>query len=139
MRDTSVDVLKIVQAGYAVVHQDVRGAGASEGHYRPFLDDRQDGVDTLAWAQAQSWSNGELGMMGISYTAGTQWLAAIETPPNLKAIAPHSFHHDPYLGWLYQGGAFSLGFADPLVAELLLAIRERKRGVRRLDQSLRAS
>jgi hypothetical protein len=111
LRDTSVDVLKMVQAGYAVVHQDTRGAGASEGKYRPFLDDRRDGVDTVAWAAAQPWCSGDVGMMGISYTAGTQWLAAIEAPPTLKAIAPHSFHYDPYLGWLYQGGAFSLGFA----------------------------
>ncbi|HEX3803127.1 MAG TPA: CocE/NonD family hydrolase [Solirubrobacteraceae bacterium] len=111
LRDSSVDVLKLVQSGYVVVHQDTRGAGASEGEYRPFVDDRMDGADTVAWAAAQPWSTGDVGMIGISYTAGTQWLAAMETPPQLKAIAPHSFHHDPYLGWLYQGGAFLLGFA----------------------------
>jgi hypothetical protein len=111
LRDASVDVMRIVQAGYAVVHQDTRGAGASEGVYRPFVDDRQDGVDAIAWAAAQPWSTSKVGMIGISYTAGTQWLAAIEAPAELKAFAPHSFHGDPYGGWLYQGGAFSLGLA----------------------------
>ncbi len=111
LRDASVDVMRIVQAGYAVVHQDTRGAGASEGVYRPFVDDRQDGVDAITWAAAQPWSTGQVGMIGISYTAGTQWLAAIEAPAELKAFAPHSFHGDPYGGWLYQGGAFSLGLA----------------------------
>ncbi|MEN3285027.1 MAG: uncharacterized protein V7607_6167 [Solirubrobacteraceae bacterium] len=111
LANSSVDLLRLVQAGYAVVNQDTRGTGASDGTFRPFLDDRSDGVDTLEWAAAQPWSSGTLGMVGISYYAGTQWLAAMEGPPGLKAIAPQSFHYDPYLGWLYQGGAFSLGVA----------------------------
>jgi uncharacterized protein len=111
LRNASVDVLRLAQAGYVVLHQDTRGAGASEGSFRPFLDDRLDGYDTVEWAAGQPWSTGDVGMFGISYTAGTQWLAAIETPPSLKAIAPHSFHHDPYHGFLYRGGAFALGVA----------------------------
>lgn len=111
LRDSSVDLLKLVQHGYAIVNQDTRGTGQSEGAYRPFLDDRQDGVDTLRWAVEQPWSDGNVGMIGISYYAGTQWLAAIEDTPMLKAIAPQSFHYDPYLGWLFQGGAFLIGCA----------------------------
>jgi uncharacterized protein len=111
LRDNSIDVFRIVQAGYAVVHQDTRGCGASEGVFRPFLDERPDGADTVEWAAAQSWSSGVVGMVGISYHGETQWLAAMEQPPALKAFAPHSCHHDPYHGLLYQGGAFSLGFA----------------------------
>jgi uncharacterized protein len=111
LRNASVDVLRLVQAGYAVVHQDNRGCGASEGVIRPFLDDRLDGADTVEWAASQPWSCGDVGMIGISYFAGTQWLAAMEAPPALKAIAPQSIFHDPYLGWRYQGGAFTLGAA----------------------------
>ena len=90
LRDSSVDLLKLVQHGYAIVNQDTRGTGQSEGAYRPFLDDRNDGVDTLQWAVAQPWSDGNVGMIGIAYYAGTQWLAAIEDTPMLKAIAPQT-------------------------------------------------
>ena len=44
LRDSSVDLLRLVQGGYAVVNQDTRGCGASEGRFRPFLDDQRDGV-----------------------------------------------------------------------------------------------
>lgn len=111
LRDSSVDTPRLAQQGYVIVVQDTRGTGQSGGDYRPFVDDRSDGFDTLKWVREQPWCNGDLGMIGISYYAGTQWLAAIEQPPGLKAIAPNSFHYDPYKGWLYRGGAFSIGCA----------------------------
>jgi putative CocE/NonD family hydrolase len=49
-------------------------------------------------------------MYGTSYVGATQWLAAIATPPSLKAIIPIFTASDYYEGWTYQGGAFEWGF-----------------------------
>ncbi len=108
---SDVDVLRLVRAGYAVVVQDVRGRGGSEGTFEPFRHEAADGAETIAWAAAQPWSSGAVGMFGASYVGIVQWLAASAAPPALRAIAPFLTSPDPYDGWAYQGGAFELGFA----------------------------
>ena len=82
------DILRVAQAGYAVVVQDCRGTWASGGEFSPYFQEAEDGADAIAWAAAQTWSTGEVGMMGASYYGATQWLAATEAPPALKAISP---------------------------------------------------
>lgn len=106
----SGDILRIAQAGYAVVVQDCRGTFQSEGEFSPFFQEINDGEDAIAWAAAQSWSNGAVGMMGASYYGATQWLAAMAKPPALKTIAPFITTDQYYENWTYQGGAFQLGF-----------------------------
>jgi putative CocE/NonD family hydrolase len=103
-------VIRAATAGYAVVVQDVRGRYASEGEFYTFVNERQDGYDTLEWLAAQPWCDGNVGMFGGSYVGLTQWQAAMSGHPALKAIVPHvtaSNYHD---GWTYQGGAFELQF-----------------------------
>ncbi len=104
------DVLRAAQAGYAVVVQDGRGRYQSEGTFDAFTDEARDGADTVAWAAAQPWSTGAVGMVGGSYFGATQWLAAIEAPEALRAIAPFVTTDQYYESWAYQGGAFQLGF-----------------------------
>ncbi|MDQ3326428.1 MAG: CocE/NonD family hydrolase [Actinomycetota bacterium] len=104
------DTLRAVQAGYAVVVQDTRGRYASAGEFTPFVHEAADGADTIEWAAAQPWSTGAVGMVGASYYGATQWLAATEAPPALRAIAPFITTDQYYEGWAYQGGAFQLGF-----------------------------
>jgi putative CocE/NonD family hydrolase len=104
------DVLRAVQAGYVVVAQDTRGRWASDGEFNPFFDEARDGADTIAWAAAQPWSTGAVGMIGGSYYGATQWTAATEAPEALRAIAPFVTTDQYYDGWAYQGGAFQLGF-----------------------------
>jgi putative CocE/NonD family hydrolase len=106
----SFDVLRAAQSGYAVVVQDNRGRFASEGDFNPFFNDASDGADTVAWAAAQPWSTGQVGMAGASYFGATQWLTASAAPPALKAIAPFVTTDQYYESWAYQGGAFQLGF-----------------------------
>lgn len=106
----SFDVLRAAQAGYAVVVQDTRGRFGSEGTFNPFFDDASDGADTVAWAAEQPWSTGQVGMAGASYFGATQWLAAMEAPPALRAMAPFVTTDQYYESWAYQGGAFQLGF-----------------------------
>src|ERR1700736_2854712 len=74
LRNLSIDVLRVVQAGYVVVHQDTRGRYAAPGTFNPFFDEAQDGADTVAWASQQAWSSGQVGMSGASYFGATQWL-----------------------------------------------------------------
>lgn len=106
----SLDAHRSVQAGYAVVVQDVRGRFASGGSFTPFLDDASDGADTIAWILTQPWSSGRVGMAGGSYAGTTQWAAARERPPALTAIAPFVATNDAYDGWIYRQGVFELGF-----------------------------
>jgi len=102
--------IRAASAGYAVVVQDVRGCFASDGEFYTFRHEPDDGYDTIAWAAAQPWSAGQVGMFGLSYVGATQWLAAITTPPALATIIPVVTASDYYEGWAYQGGAFELGF-----------------------------
>lgn len=104
------DILRIAQAGYAVVVQDCRGTFQSGGTFEPYFQEPDDGEDAIAWAASQPWSTGDVGMMGASYYGATQWLAAMRNPPALKAIAPFITTDQYYDKWTYQGGAFQLGF-----------------------------
>jgi putative CocE/NonD family hydrolase len=103
--------LRAATEGYAVVMQDVRGCGDSDGVLVPFLHEHDDGFDTIDWIASQPWCDGNVGMFGGSYDGVTQWQAAMSGHPALKAIAPNvtsaNYHH----GWTYRGGAFQLGFS----------------------------
>ncbi|CAN5499436.1 CocE/NonD family hydrolase [soil metagenome] len=72
--------------GYAVVLQDVRGRGDSDGSWEPFINEGSDGYDSIEWVAAQSWCDGKVGMMGGSYLGYVQWIAARELPPHLTAM-----------------------------------------------------
>ncbi len=102
--------LRAATAGYAVVMQDTRGRGASDGEFVPFVHERADGFDTLDWLASQPWCDGNVGMFGGSYDGITQWQAAMSGHPALKAIAPNVTSSNYHHGWAYRGGAFQLGF-----------------------------
>lgn len=89
--------------GYVLLLQDVRGRGDSDGEYNFLFQEREDGYDTVEWIANQPWSNGRVGMMGLSYLGYVQWMAARELPPHLMCIVP-SAAGSPGGG----GGAFSL-------------------------------
>jgi putative CocE/NonD family hydrolase len=106
-----LDTLSLIEAGYAIVTVDCRGRFGSGGTFTPFVNEAADGVETIAWCAAQPWSDGQVGMIGGSYVGATQWLPAGQNPPALKAIAPVVTSSDYHEGWVYQGGAFQLGFS----------------------------
>ena len=83
-----LDTNRLVQNGYMVIVQDVRGRYNSEGDFYPFVHEAEDGYDTVEWAATLPYSNGKVGMFGLSYYGFTQLLAATERPPHLKAIVP---------------------------------------------------
>jgi putative CocE/NonD family hydrolase len=102
------DVFALVEAGYAVVAQDVRGTSRSPGTFVPHTHEGPDSLDTLAWLAGQPWCDGAVGMWGGSYMGFTQWQAAPHDAPALRAIAPVMSSADPYAApWRSPGGALS--------------------------------
>ena len=97
-------------SGYAVVMQDMRGRGDSEGQDRVFIDDgwgvNQDGYDTVEWIAKQSWSNGKIGTWGPSALGIVQGLMAGAAPPHLTCQAIGYAASKGYGQAAYQGGVF---------------------------------
>ena len=93
--------------GYAYVHADVRGSGDSEGVYN-FLDkeEQQDLYELVEWIARQGWCDGNVGGIGQSYYAWSQWFMGIVNPPSLRCIAPYDGAVDPYRGTAYHGGIY---------------------------------
>jgi uncharacterized protein len=101
---------RAIARGYALVVQDVRGCGGSEGEFEPFVTEQWDGVDTVEWVARQPWCDGSVVMAGMSYAGATQWLAAAGRPPSLRAIAPALTSDDYGEGWSFHGGVPEHGF-----------------------------
>jgi len=99
------------QAGYAVAVVDPRGAWLSGGdfHHNGLIEG-EDCFDTIGWLADQSWSNGKVGMTGVSYLAAIQYLVAPLKPPALAAINPWEGFSDWYREFAYHGGIPETGF-----------------------------
>ncbi len=102
-------VRRAVESGYAVVLEDVRGRYGSAGDFVPYVHEGRDGYDTIEWAAAQPWSTGEIGTYGLSYPGAVQWLAAVESPPHLKAMVPAMTFSTPR-NFFYAGGVWDLSW-----------------------------
>ena len=99
------DPEKWVPDGYVCVRVDSRGAGRSPGiidHFSP--RETKDIYDCIEWAAAQPWSNGKIGMNGISYYAINQWQVAGLQPPHLSAICVWEGAGDWYRDKNHHGG-----------------------------------
>jgi uncharacterized protein len=94
-----------VPRGYAVVAVNKRGTWYSEGlatYLSP--EEAQDFYDLIEWAGVQPWSNGKVGLTGVSYLASSQWRVAELNPPHLAAINPWEGWADTYREVAYHGG-----------------------------------
>ncbi|KAF7891126.1 uncharacterized protein EAF02_001451 [Botrytis sinoallii] len=94
--------------GYVVVRADERGLGQSPG----LLDTMSRGTsecffDVVEWASEQPWSSGKVGLLGISYYAGSQWRVAARRPKGLAAIIPWEGMTDYYRDRCRHGGILS--------------------------------
>jgi putative CocE/NonD family hydrolase len=98
-----------VARGYAVVTQDVRGRYGSDGEFVPYRHEGRDGYDTIEWAAAEPWSDGNIGTFGLSYPGAVQWLAAVESPPHLRAMAP-AMTFSTSRNFIYSGGLFDMSW-----------------------------
>lgn len=95
--------------GYLAAAQDTRGRFASEGTFNPFLQEPEDGYDTIQWLAGHPRSNGRVGMHGPSYMTWVQFEAATQHPPALKTMIPHHGPTNAYLYSMRGGGAMHLG------------------------------
>jgi putative CocE/NonD family hydrolase len=108
-KDNDVDYANHwVKQGYVVILQDVRGRFNSEGVWRFFRDDINDGYDTAKWIDSQPWCSCAIGTVGGSYPGGTQHALAISNPPSLKAMIPAYATSDAGRVGLRHNGAFEL-------------------------------
>jgi uncharacterized protein len=130
--------LAAVARGYAVVLQDVRGRHASDGDFDPYRNEGEDGYDTIEWAAAQDWSNGMVGTYGLSYPGAVQWLAAVESPPHLKAMVPAMTFSSPR-NFFYSNGVFDLSWLPWIYTNIAPDIRLRNDlpGVRNTEEARR--
>ncbi len=100
------------QQGYAVINLDTRGGGHSEGRGDLLSDQEADDIaQVIAWAAAQPWCSGRVGMLGVSYLALSQYKVAALGPPALKAICPWEGFTDAYRDLFTPGGITENGFA----------------------------
>jgi putative CocE/NonD family hydrolase len=118
---------KAVARGYAVVMQDVRGRYASGGHFEPYRQEGADGYDTIEWAARQPWSDGRVGTYGLSYPGAVQWLAALEGPPHLLAMAPAMTFSSPRR-FFYMNGIFDRSWL-PWIYENIAPDARRRLGI----------
>jgi predicted acyl esterase len=101
-----------VPRGYAVVNCDLRGFGTSDGRGTFFTDaEAHDVHDLIEWAGTQPWSNGKVGMNGVSYLAISQYKAAALRPSHLAAICPWEGFTDFYRDFARPGGIREDGFS----------------------------
>jgi hypothetical protein len=104
------DAKQFLEADYAYVGVNVRGTGASEGtysYYQPM--EGGDGFEIVEWAAAQTWSTGNVGMIGSSYLGHTQIKVAAYRPPHLRAIVPVATEGNEYRDEGRTGGLFNEG------------------------------
>jgi putative CocE/NonD family hydrolase len=97
--------------GYAAIVQHARGRFKSEGSWDSGVHDGQDTYDTIEWAAAQPWSDGNVGMYGWCGVGYSPFRAAVEQAPHLKAIFSYVSAANWRDGWFYRkGGALELWF-----------------------------
>lgn len=124
LRWETADPERWVPDGFVIIQVDSRGCGKSPG----YLDPRSpreivDYYDAIEWAARQPWSNGKIGLLGISYYAVTQWRVATLRPPHLAAICPWEGYTDYYRDSTHHGGILSSGFANYWWPKQCLAVQ----------------
>ena len=108
-----VDPEKWVPHGYACVRVDSRGCGRSPGYVDHFSPrETQDFYDCIEWAGVQRWSNGRVGLNGVSYYGINQWQVASRQPPHLAAMCIWEGAADWYRDMTHHGGILSTFWAN---------------------------
>ncbi len=115
-----------VPEGYACMRVDSRGMGRSPGYLDPWsLREAQDFAICIDWAGEQAWSNGKVGLNGISYYGMNQWQVASLQPKHLAAMCVWEGAADFYRDMGHHGG-IACRFAETWYRE---AIVPRQHGI----------
>ena len=103
-----VDPEKWVPDGYVCLRIDSRGAGRSPGYLDVWSPrETEDLYHCVEWAGVQPWSNGKVGINGISYYAMNQWTVGALKPPHLAALCIWEGSSDYYRELCRHGGILS--------------------------------
>ncbi len=121
--------------GYAVVYQEVRGKGKSEGDFMAWDNERSDGIDTVRWIQSQPWYNGELYLVGSSYTAFVHMTMLEDIMPDVKAAVLRVFTPD-FRSALYENGVWHLDMITPWIINTEYDFKEDRLFVDKYSQAL---
>ncbi len=105
----NLPIWAFLDAGFAVVIQDCRGTGDSDGVFVPFEGESVDTVDAVRWCAQLPYSDGHVVTYGASYSGMVQLAAAVERPDGLVGIVPVVAPDDYQTRLAYRGGAFQLG------------------------------
>jgi hypothetical protein len=94
-----------VPHGYAIVTADIPGTWYSRGRASYCSPEEARAFAALIeWAGTQEWSNGKVGLSGVSYLTTSQWQVAALNPPHLAAINPWEGWNDTYREVVRHGG-----------------------------------
>lgn len=99
------------EGSFAWVDASIRGTECSGGQFN--LYDRRHAWDSyhlIEWLGTQAWSNGNVGMIGWSFSGQTAFWAATTQPPHLKAVSPNLLHADIYRDIFMPGGVENYAF-----------------------------
>ncbi len=108
-----VDPEKWVPDGYVCVRVDSRGCGRSPGYVDHFSPrETSDFSHCIEWAGTRPWSNGKVGLSGISYYAINQWHVASREPPHLAAMCAWEGAADWYRDMTHHGGILCTFWAN---------------------------
>jgi len=128
------------ERGFQVVLQNCRGVGGSQGVFRPFFDEQNDGEDTVNWLTRQPWFAGNLALWGGSYLGNTAWaIANSPAAAKVRAMGLHvtltNFHDRTYafggytleaaIGWTLTMAEVARSKGMNLLASLLRMRRSR--------------
>ena len=102
---------EMVKRGYATVVADVRGTGNSTGKWEAFgKTEQNDAYQLIDWSSKQSFSDGKVGLYGVSYLGITAVLGAATQHPAIKAAFPIVPMGDAYRDILFNGGQLNSNF-----------------------------
>ena len=93
--------------GYAGVRVDIRGTGNSGGIIEDEYSEQEqlDGLEVIAWLAAQPWCDGQVGIVGTSWSGFNGLQLAARTPPALRAVVSFYASDDRYADDVhYRGG-----------------------------------
>ncbi len=114
----------LVHHGYIVARVDIRSTGASEGiSTDEYLEQEQlDGYDMIEWLARQSFCDGNVNMMGISYGGFSALQVATHNPPHLRSIIPIDFTDDRYTDDChYRGGLLRMYYDVTVYGNFMIA------------------
>ena len=108
-----VDPEKWVPDGYVCIRVDSRGCGASPGYVDHFSPrETEDYAQCIQWAGVQSWSNGKVGLNGVSYYGINAWQVASLQPSHLAAMCVWEGATDWYRDMTHHGGILNTFWAN---------------------------